>query len=59
MYLYLAVAGLMKCLYHGYKAVISDFEPYCGPLSFLWTVMFLCICVCGVGLIGAWIAVVK
>lgn len=59
VYLYMAVAGLIKCLYCGYKAVASDFEPYFGPLSFLRTVLYMGISVIGVGLLGAWIAIVK
>ena len=59
VYLYLVAAGLMKCLHHGYKAVISDFEPYCGPLSFFRAVMYMGASVIGVGLLGAWIAIVK
>lgn len=59
VYLYLVVKGLMKCLYYGYNAVLSDFEPYFGPLSFLRTVLYMGISVIGVGLLGAWIAIVK
>ena len=59
VYLYLAVAGLMKSLYYGYNAVLSDFEPYFGPLSFLQAALYMGISVIGVGLLGAWIAVIK
>lgn len=59
VYLYLAASGLIKGLYCGYKAVASDFEPYFGLLSFLQAALYMGISVIGVGLLGAWIAVIK
>ena len=59
VYFYLAVAGLLHGMRYGYSELVSDFEPYFGPVSLLQVILYLVCSVVGVGLLGVWIAVIK